>query len=58
MRITSPCGAMEKLSVCEATIKVRVGKEAGHTVAEGDGPVNALDFAPCAPRWVKFYPRS
>jgi 2-isopropylmalate synthase len=32
-------------SVCEATVKVRVGSEHAHTVAEGDGPVNALDAA-------------
>lgn len=32
-------------SVCEATVKVRVGSEVHHTVAEGDGPVNALDGA-------------
>jgi 2-isopropylmalate synthase len=32
-------------SVCEATVKVRVGGEIAHTVAEGDGPVNALDSA-------------
>jgi 2-isopropylmalate synthase len=32
-------------SVCEATIKVRVGSQSAHTVAEGDGPVNALDSA-------------
>jgi 2-isopropylmalate synthase len=32
-------------SVCEATIKVRVGEKRAHTVAEGDGPVNALDRA-------------
>jgi 2-isopropylmalate synthase len=32
-------------SVCEATVKVRVGEETAHTVAEGDGPVNALDAA-------------
>ena len=31
--------------VSEATVKVRVGKTAEHTVAEGDGPVNALDGA-------------
>lgn len=35
--------AME--SVCEATVKVRVGDKTAHTVAEGDGPVNALDAA-------------
>ena len=43
-------------SICEATIKVRVGSEAGHTVAEGDGPVNALDKALRA-ALVKFYPQ-
>jgi 2-isopropylmalate synthase len=32
-------------SICEATIKVRVGDKISHTVAEGDGPVNALDGA-------------
>jgi 2-isopropylmalate synthase len=34
-----------KESVCEATVKVRVGGKTAHTVAEGDGPVNALDGA-------------
>jgi 2-isopropylmalate synthase len=32
-------------SICEATVKVRVGDRVHHTVAEGDGPVNALDGA-------------
>ncbi len=32
-------------SVCEATVKVRVEDKFAHTVAEGDGPVNALDGA-------------
>jgi 2-isopropylmalate synthase len=32
-------------AVTEATVKVRVGDEIMHTVAEGDGPVNALDGA-------------
>jgi 2-isopropylmalate synthase len=32
-------------SVCEATVKVRVDHQEAHTVAEGDGPVNALDAA-------------
>jgi 2-isopropylmalate synthase len=41
-------------SVCEATIKVRVGRESAHTVADGDGPVNALDAALRA-ALVKFY---
>jgi 2-isopropylmalate synthase len=34
-----------KESVCEAVVKVRVGEESEHRVAEGDGPVNALDAA-------------
>jgi len=34
-----------KESVCEATVRVRVGKKIHHEVAEGDGPVNALDGA-------------
>jgi 2-isopropylmalate synthase len=45
-----------KDSVCEATIKVTVGTASAHTVAEGDGPVNALDGALRA-ALVKFYPR-
>lgn len=32
-------------SVCEATVKVQVEGRSAHTVAEGDGPVNALDAA-------------
>jgi 2-isopropylmalate synthase len=32
-------------SICEAVVKVRVGHESEHRVAEGDGPVNALDAA-------------
>jgi 2-isopropylmalate synthase len=31
--------------VCAATVKLRVGNEEHHEVAEGDGPVNALDAA-------------
>ncbi len=34
-----------KESICEATVRVRVGKKSYHEVAEGDGPVNALDGA-------------
>src|SRR5207237_2059441 len=41
--------------VCEATVKVRVGSEHAHTVADGDGPVNALDGA-LRSALVKFYP--
>jgi 2-isopropylmalate synthase len=32
-------------STCEATVKVKVGDFVHHTVAEGDGPVNAMDGA-------------
>jgi 2-isopropylmalate synthase len=42
-------------SVCEATIKVRVGEAFAHTVADGDGPVNALDAA-LRSALVTFYP--
>ena len=34
-----------KQSICEATVRVRVGKKVHDEVAEGDGPVNALDCA-------------
>src|SRR5258706_9334764 len=45
-----------KTSVCEATVKVRAGDKQSHTVADGDGPVNALDAAlRSAP--VTFYPQ-
>lgn len=43
-------------SICEATIKVRVGGQSAHTVAEGDGPVNALDSALRA-ALARFYPQ-
>jgi 2-isopropylmalate synthase len=42
--------------MCEATVKVRVGHETAHTVAEGDGPINALDSALRA-ALIKFYPQ-
>ena len=42
-------------STCEATVKVRVGEKRAHTVAEGDGPVNALDSALRA-ALSQFYP--
>jgi 2-isopropylmalate synthase len=42
-------------SVCEATVKVRVGHEHAHTVADGDGPVNALDGA-LRSALISFYP--
>ena len=34
-----------RTSTTEATVKLRVGGEVRHEVAEGDGPVNALDAA-------------
>jgi 2-isopropylmalate synthase len=43
-------------SICEATIRVRVGNQSAHTVAEGDGPVNALDSA-LRGALVRFYPQ-
>jgi 2-isopropylmalate synthase len=33
------------VSSCEAVVKVRIGDQSEHRVAEGDGPVNALDAA-------------
>ena len=33
------------LPVSEASVKIRVGSDISHHVAEGDGPVNALDAA-------------
>jgi len=35
----------EGLETCEATVKLDVDGESAYTVAEGDGPVNALDGA-------------
>ena len=43
-------------SACEAVVKVRVGAESEHRVAEGDGPVNALDAALRA-ALVRYYPQ-
>jgi 2-isopropylmalate synthase len=43
-------------SICDATIKVQVGGVVTNTVAEGDGPVNALDSALRA-GLARFYPR-
>ena len=40
---------------CEATIKVQVDGQKAHTVAEGEGPVNALDSALRA-ALANFYP--
>jgi 2-isopropylmalate synthase len=41
---------------CQASVKVRVGEQFEHTIAEGDGPVNALDQA-LRNALVKFYPK-
>jgi 2-isopropylmalate synthase len=41
--------------ISEATIKVRVNNEVEHSVAEGDGPVNALDTA-LRKVLTRFYP--
>jgi 2-isopropylmalate synthase len=46
----------DKESVCEATVKIHVGSKRAQTVAEGDGPVNALDGA-LRSALVKFYPQ-
>ena len=46
----------QRESICEATVKVRVGDTVHHEVAEGDGPVNALDGALRA-GLVKSYPK-
>jgi 2-isopropylmalate synthase len=42
--------------VCQASVKVRVDEVTEHTIAEGDGPVNALDQALRA-ALIKFYPQ-
>jgi 2-isopropylmalate synthase len=46
----------QKESICEATVRVKVGDQVAHTVAEGDGPVNALDGA-LRRALVKFFPK-
>jgi 2-isopropylmalate synthase len=43
-------------SICEATVRIRAGNKTAHTVAEGDGPVNALDRA-LRQALVRFFPR-
>jgi 2-isopropylmalate synthase len=44
------------LSICQAVVKVQVGDEVEHTVAEGDGPVNALDGA-LRTALMRFFPK-
>jgi 2-isopropylmalate synthase len=43
-------------SVCEASVKVKVDGKSEHRIAEGDGPINALDQA-LRNALVKFYPQ-
>jgi 2-isopropylmalate synthase len=38
-------GGEHGFETCEATVKIEIGGERVYTVAEGDGPVNALDNA-------------
>jgi 2-isopropylmalate synthase len=44
------------ISVCQASVKVQVDGQTEHTIAEGDGPVNALDGA-LRRALVKFFPQ-
>jgi len=46
----------EEPCLSEATVKVRVNKDIEQTVAEGDGPVNALDKA-LRKALMRFYPQ-
>jgi 2-isopropylmalate synthase len=48
--------AAHNFDACEATIKLSVDGEKVYTVAEGDGPVNALDAAVRA-ALIRFYPK-
>ncbi|MBI4633008.1 MAG: citramalate synthase [Deltaproteobacteria bacterium] len=43
-------------SLCQATVKISVGQEKELTVAEGNGPINALDHA-LRKALLKFYPQ-
>ena len=47
--------SQEEPCISEATLKLRVGDEVEQTVAEGDGPVDALDSA-LRKALVRFYP--
>ena len=46
----------ENPSQCHATVKVTVGDEEELTAAEGNGPINALDYA-LRKALIKFYPQ-
>ncbi len=43
-------------AVTEASVKLRVGDDSEHTVAEGDGPVDALNYA-LRKALTRFYPK-
>jgi 2-isopropylmalate synthase len=43
-------------ATCEASVKVLVDGETEHTIAEGDGPINAIDQA-LRSALVRFYPQ-
>jgi 2-isopropylmalate synthase len=44
------------ISVCQASVKVQVDGVIEHTIAEGDGPINALDSA-LRRALIKFFPQ-
>ena len=46
----------ELVTESQATVKIRIGNETRHTVAEGNGPVNAIDLA-LRKSLEPFYPR-
>src|SRR5277367_6654391 len=48
--------SVHNFDACEATIKLSVDGEKVYTVAEGDGPVNALDAA-VRTALIRFYPK-
>ena len=54
-RITMDKEGRGGLTLCEASVKIRVDGQTEYTVAEGDGPVNALDRA-LREALQKFYP--
>ena len=51
-----PTGDRPEETLAEAMVKVKVGADIMHTVAEGNGPVNALDRA-LRKALLQFYPR-
>ena len=54
-RRRTPTGEGPEETLAEAMVKVRVGPDIMHTVAEGNGPVNALDQA-LRKALLQFYP--